>query len=88
MERSLRADGLSVRYLEHGEGTPVLLLHGERDRLVPVRLAREAARRNPQWRLETLPDIGHVPQLEAPDDVADRIIDWLTSVAETSHQKD
>jgi pimeloyl-ACP methyl ester carboxylesterase len=28
MERSLRVDGLSVRYLEQGEGAPVLLLHG------------------------------------------------------------
>jgi pimeloyl-ACP methyl ester carboxylesterase len=28
MERSTRVDGLSVRYLEQGEGAPVLLLHG------------------------------------------------------------
>ncbi|HJY78764.1 MAG TPA: alpha/beta fold hydrolase [Burkholderiales bacterium] len=28
MERSLRVDGLNVRYLEQGEGAPVLLLHG------------------------------------------------------------
>ena len=28
MERSLRVGGLNVRYLEHGEGAPVILLHG------------------------------------------------------------
>jgi pimeloyl-ACP methyl ester carboxylesterase len=28
MERSIRVEGLSVRYLEQGEGAPVLLLHG------------------------------------------------------------
>lgn len=28
MDRSTRVDGLSVRYLEQGEGAPVLLLHG------------------------------------------------------------
>jgi pimeloyl-ACP methyl ester carboxylesterase len=28
MERSVHVDGLSVRYLESGEGAPVLLLHG------------------------------------------------------------
>lgn len=28
MERATRVDGLSVRYLEHGEGAAVLLLHG------------------------------------------------------------
>lgn len=56
---------------------PVLLIHGERDRLVPVRAARRAARRNPTWQLETLPDVGHVPQLEAPDRVAELVIAWL-----------
>ena len=28
MERSTRVDGLNVRYLEEGEGAPVMLLHG------------------------------------------------------------
>lgn len=28
MERFLRVDGLKVRYLEHGQGAPVILLHG------------------------------------------------------------
>jgi pimeloyl-ACP methyl ester carboxylesterase len=56
---------------------PVLLIHGERDRLVPVRAARRAARRNPWWQLETLPGVGHVPQLEAPDTVATMMLDWL-----------
>jgi pimeloyl-ACP methyl ester carboxylesterase len=58
---------------------PVLLIHGEKDRLVPVRSAREAAARNPGWRLEVLPGTGHVPQLEAPDAVAGLVLDWLGS---------
>jgi pimeloyl-ACP methyl ester carboxylesterase len=56
---------------------PVLLIHGERDRLVPVRASRRVARRNPDWTLETLPDVGHVPQLEAPDAVARMMVAWL-----------
>jgi pimeloyl-ACP methyl ester carboxylesterase len=56
---------------------PVLLIHGERDRLVPVRAARRAVRRNPWWQLETLPGVGHVPQLEAPDTVAELMLGWL-----------
>lgn len=56
---------------------PVLLLHGERDRLVPARASRVAAARNPQWTVELFPGVGHVPQLEAPDLVAARISDWL-----------
>ena len=45
---------------------PVLLLHGERDRLVPVDAARDTARRHPRWRTEIWPDAGHVPQLQMP----------------------
>ncbi len=46
---------------------PVLLLHGERDRLVPVRAAHLAARLHPDWRVEIAPGVGHVPQLEAAE---------------------
>jgi pimeloyl-ACP methyl ester carboxylesterase len=56
---------------------PVLLLHGERDRLVPVSAARAAARAYPSWSVIVLPDVGHVPQLEAPHDCADAILSWL-----------
>ena len=56
---------------------PVLLIHGDRDRLIHVASARAAARRNPHWRYEELPDIGHVPQLEAADRTAELILDWM-----------
>ena len=58
---------------------PVLLLHGARDRLVPVGAARAAARANPAWTLVEILDVGHVPQLEAPRDTANAITDWLGS---------
>jgi pimeloyl-ACP methyl ester carboxylesterase len=58
---------------------PVLLLHGELDRLVPVSAARTAARAHPSWSLVVLPGIGHVPQLEAPQECASAIIGWLGS---------
>ena len=56
---------------------PVLLVHGERDRLIPVAAARAAARANPAWSLVTMPDAGHVPQLELPAATAGAILDWL-----------
>jgi pimeloyl-ACP methyl ester carboxylesterase len=61
-------------------GAPVLLLHGDRDRLVSVRLAREVAAANPSWRLEVGADVGHVPQLEAPEWTASVVLDWLASL--------
>jgi pimeloyl-ACP methyl ester carboxylesterase len=56
---------------------PVLLLHGSRDRLVPIAVARAAARAHPAWTMIEMPGVGHVPQLEAPDDTAAAIIGWL-----------
>jgi pimeloyl-ACP methyl ester carboxylesterase len=56
---------------------PVLLLHGESDRVVPVAAARATARANPSWTLVVLPGVGHVPQLEAAHDSAKVIMNWL-----------
>ncbi|HEX7463017.1 MAG TPA: alpha/beta hydrolase [Dermatophilaceae bacterium] len=56
---------------------PVLLLHGEKDRLVPVGASRSVAAANPSWRFEVAPDAGHVPQLEVPEWTAGHILNWL-----------
>jgi pimeloyl-ACP methyl ester carboxylesterase len=56
---------------------PVLLIHGDRDRLVSIKVARAIAREFPDWRFEIANDIGHVPMLEAPQWTADTVFDWL-----------
>jgi pimeloyl-ACP methyl ester carboxylesterase len=63
--------------LLHSITAPVLLLHGDRDRLVPIAAARQAAAANPLWRFEVATGVGHLPQLEAPGWTVDRILDWL-----------
>jgi pimeloyl-ACP methyl ester carboxylesterase len=65
---------------------PVLLIHGECDRLVPASAARAAARAHPSWSLIVLPDVGHVPQLEAPRECADAIRGWLDSAGRAAVQ--
>jgi pimeloyl-ACP methyl ester carboxylesterase len=60
---------------------PVLLLHGDKDRLVPVAAARAAAADNPGWRFAEAAGVGHVPQLEAPDWTLDQIWAWLDTDA-------
>ena len=82
--RSITATAGVIRGLRYREGirsitAPVLLLHGDRDRLVPVAVARAAARANPSWSLTVLPDIGHIPQLEAPHDTAKAVLGWLAA---------
>ena len=66
----------------HSMTCPVLLLHGARDRVVPIALARAASRANPGWTLIVIPDVGHVPQLEAPRHTASAITGWLGSAGQ------
>ena len=58
---------------------PVLILHGEKDRLVSVEAARRAVQRRPTWHLVTHPDLGHVVQLEAPEWTVEQIRQWWAS---------
>lgn len=60
---------------------PVLVIHGDKDRLVPVRVARSVAKAHPEWRLAIADDVGHVPQLEAADWTADVVRAWLQELA-------
>jgi len=71
--------GFPYRRRNRSISAPVLLLHGDRDRLVPIAAARSAARDNPSWSLVVLPGVGHVPQLEVPQDTAAAVLGWLDS---------
>jgi pimeloyl-ACP methyl ester carboxylesterase len=55
---------------------PVFLMSGDKDRLVPIGSAKATAARNPSWRFDVFEGIGHVPQLEIPEVVAERLLDW------------
>ena len=52
---------------------PVLVIHGEQDRLVAAHLAREIVRWRRHWRLAVLDECGHLPSVEQPDAVVDAI---------------
>ncbi len=71
------ADRGHYQRLQRSLTVPVLLLHGDRDRLVPIASARAAARANPSWRFEVAEGVGHVPQLEVPVWTAELILSWL-----------
>ena len=78
--RSLLRLGMRPRRCESilaGVTAPVLLLHGARDRFVPLRFAEAAAERHPRLELRVFPDLGHVPQLEAPDRWLAAVEGWL-----------
>jgi pimeloyl-ACP methyl ester carboxylesterase len=78
--RSLLRLGMHPRRCESilaGVTAPTLLLHGARDRFVPLRFAEAAAERHPRLELRVFPDLGHVPQLEAPDRWLAAVEGWL-----------
>ncbi|MGB7818423.1 MAG: alpha/beta hydrolase [Ornithinibacter sp.] len=63
--------------LAHLDGVPTRILVGAQDRLTPVRLSRELDAAIHASRLTVLPGAGHMLTYEAPDPVADAIVDLL-----------
>jgi pimeloyl-ACP methyl ester carboxylesterase len=60
-------------------GQPTLLIHGQRDLLVPLSAARRMGAAHRQWRFEIAPDTGHVPMLEVPQWTTAVIEDWMAA---------
>jgi pimeloyl-ACP methyl ester carboxylesterase len=56
---------------------PVLLLWGEEDPVVPLRLGRQLEAELPDARLVILPGVGHLPPEEAPDASLDPVLAFL-----------
>jgi pimeloyl-ACP methyl ester carboxylesterase len=56
---------------------PTLLLHGTQDRLVSVLSARATARLRPDWTFRVLDGVGHLGELEAPEQFAETVDGWL-----------
>lgn len=57
---------------------PVLLLHGDRDTLVPLAAAHRRCSAHPDWCLDVAQGVGHAPMLEVPGWTAEHITDWMT----------
>jgi pimeloyl-ACP methyl ester carboxylesterase len=60
---------------------PLLLVWGDRDRLLFHRGARRILEAVPGSRLELLTGIGHCPQVEAPDRFAELLLDFAGEVS-------
>lgn len=65
-EKDLRDDVTTIE-------CPVLLLHGEEDRVIPVAAARRLAARLPRAKLVTMPGAGHDLPIRHADRVAEQI---------------
>jgi pimeloyl-ACP methyl ester carboxylesterase len=52
------------------------VIHGSLDALIPLAAARELARRRPDWTLEVLDGVGHVPMMETPERFMSALNAW------------
>lgn len=55
---------------------PTLVIHGGLDRLIPLSAAKELVRRRPDWTLEVIEGVGHVPMMEAPQAFMSTLTAW------------
>lgn len=58
---------------------PTLIVWGERDPIIPVGHGRRAHAAMPGSRLEVLPGVGHFPPLEAPEELAAALREFLAT---------
>jgi pimeloyl-ACP methyl ester carboxylesterase len=56
---------------------PALVIHGALDRLVPLGTALEACAEHANWKLVVFDDLGHIPQMEAPERWLAAVEGWL-----------
>ncbi len=77
---SLLSHGAEFRTLLNRVTCPVLLIHGARDRTVPLGFAQRVARDHPAWQLAVLADLGHMVQLESSERWLSVVEAWLRSM--------
>ena len=65
---------------------PAVVIAGERDSIVPLSLAAEMASRLPKGKLVAIPNGGHMPMMEAPDQTAAALLELVERVRLTTTQ--
>ena len=76
-ESMARASAEDVRDVLPNINVPTLLLHGERDVRASLTVAEALHAAIPNSRLVVLPDVGHVCNMEAPDEFNAAVRDFL-----------
>lgn len=65
----------------HTISVPTLVIHGERDAIIPLSDAKATAAAIPDCELVVIPDAGHVPTLTRPGPVVAAIDGWTAQIA-------
>jgi pimeloyl-ACP methyl ester carboxylesterase len=56
---------------------PTLIVHGGKDRVVPLSASRKLIELRPDWELHVFPELGHVPMMEDPLGFLDVVRRWF-----------
>ncbi|MFQ5401333.1 MAG: alpha/beta fold hydrolase [Anaerolineae bacterium] len=59
---------------------PILIIHGAEDQIIPLAEAEAMHDAIPHSRLVVIPDAGHLPNLEQPDEFNDAVLDFIESL--------
>jgi len=73
---ALARPGMLARIVDRVR-VPTLIVHGAADRLVRVDAALDAHRERPDWDLQVMDDVGHIPMLEVPERFLEIVNVWL-----------
>lgn len=68
------------------EAMPCLVVWGEKDSVIPVKHAYAAHALLPGSQLDVIPDAGHFPQEDAPEQFASAVIDFVQSTAPARYE--
>ena len=69
----------NVKKLLSSLSIPTLMIWGDKDKIIPPKLASEFIIHNENIQLLTLKNVGHFPHYECPEQVNQVILDWIES---------
>jgi pimeloyl-ACP methyl ester carboxylesterase len=67
---------------------PAVVIAGGEDALIPLERAQEMALRFPNARLTIIPGAGHMPMMEAPDDVSRALAELFEEILRISSEQE
>ena len=72
----------------HRIDIPTLLLWGRHDGFVNTKYVSQFAKLIPGAKLDLIPDVGHYPHVERPDETAERILAFANPCQTNNYEKD
>ena len=83
---SLKGPTLLLKIKKLAKRPPILLIWGEKDKLIPLFLAKKLVKLHPWLKLSVINDAGHCPHDELPKHFNQIVLKWLDINLKTSNK--